>query len=600
MSPRAQRLRAAAPWAACALIALVYWPILRGGFVWDDKIAFVDAAWLRQGDAWLHYAWVGISGSVNYFRPLVVALYTAEVRAFDLAPWPMHLVSLLLHLLNTLLVGGLARRVLRAPQPTFWPALAMLLYGLHPVLVEPVAWISCQYDMVATLFVLAALYANLALEGTVRRAFAVGAAFLLAAAAKESAACLPPLLLLFDLEREGRDGRPWRDALAALWRRQRAVYLAVLVAAALYLIARRAALGHLVAPIGNVTPLSFAHLQKMCATYLAYWRLALWPMAGLGPLHVVDEGVFARVDSVRLAVDVGALSIAALGVVAFLRRNAVGALILCFSAALLPVLNLVPTLFVESLYHERYAMIALGMACVWFPLLLGRGFAHHSGARRLRPVAFALGAFWLAGCALNIRVTLPLWSDELRLWQWALRLDPASIVAKDHLLAEYMGQDDRAQVDAIVRDVLDHDLPCPNCLLNAAFATITEGDAARAQLALDRLGARPEAVTNARILHGYILAQGELAELRGQFADAEEAYRAAQQTDPLDPVPPLRLALLFARQDRATEARSIGDTALALFAPGERPSRREQIEAAIRAGAAAPAPPSAPTPTPPG
>lgn len=591
MPAAGERLRAAAPWAVCALVALVYWPVLSGGFVWDDKIAFVDSAWLRHGNDWLHYAWRGISGSVNYFRPLVVALYTAEVRGFELAPWPMHFTSLLLHLVNTLLVGALARRVLHAPRATFWPALAMLLYGLHPVLVEPVAWISCQYDLVATLFVLAALYANLALQRSLWRALAVGTAFLLAAGAKESAACLPPLVLLFDLEREARGGAPWRSVAAAVWRRQRAVYAALLCAGAVYLLARRAALGHLMQPIGDVAPFSFAHLQKVCATYLAYWRMTLWPMSGLGPLHEIDDGTFARLDPARLGADAAALAIAVLGAVAFLRRRALGALILTFSAALLPVLNLVPTLFVESLYHERYAMIAIAMACLWLPRVLA-GALDGGVAARWRPLALALAAIWLAVGALNIRVTLPLWSDELRLWQWALRQNPDSIMAKDQLLAESMARENREQVDRLVRDVLEHDLPCPNCLLNAAKATIAEGDATRAELALTRLGARPEAVTNARTLHGYILARAELAELRRQWDDAEEGYRAAIQTDPLDPAPHWRLALLCAAREREAEARSEGAAAIALYPAGQHAARQQELEAAIRAAAAAPAAPA--------
>jgi hypothetical protein len=311
-------------------------------------------------------------------------------------------------------------------------------------------------------------------------------------------------------------------------------------------------------------------------------------------LHEIDAGVFARVDAPRLATDAGALLIAAGGLVAFLRRHALGALILCFSAALLPVLNLVPTLFVESLYHERYAMIAIGMVCLWLPRVLSNALQARPELPRLQSAALAFAALWLAGCALNIRSTLPLWSDELRLWQWALRQNPDSIMAKDQLLAEYMARENRPQVDLLVHDVLEHDLPCPNCLLNAALATIAEGDATRAELALTRLGARPEAVTNARILHGYVLARAELAELQRQWDDAEEGYRAAVETDPLDPSPHWRLALLLAARQREDAARSEGAAALALYPPDRRAARQQELEAAIRAAAAAPAAPVPP------
>ncbi len=95
------------------IIALIYWPVSVAGFVWDDKILFSNAAWLRYGDDWWHFIFQNdhYDWATFYFRPLVVALYVGEVRAFDVAPGPMHLVSLGIHLANTLLVGALAMRL---------------------------------------------------------------------------------------------------------------------------------------------------------------------------------------------------------------------------------------------------------------------------------------------------------------------------------------------------------------------------------------------------------------------------------------------------------------------------------------------------------
>ncbi|MDE1886465.1 MAG: hypothetical protein KGH92_11240, partial [Xanthomonadaceae bacterium] len=131
------RVRVTWVWLAAAVLAataFVYWPVYHAGFVWVDKICFYDNAWLRQGDAWTHLVFRNFYDWVNYFRPLVIALFVAEVRIFDVAPGPMHLVSLALHLANTLLVGLLARtlRDTRTETPTAraLTILAMLIYGL--------------------------------------------------------------------------------------------------------------------------------------------------------------------------------------------------------------------------------------------------------------------------------------------------------------------------------------------------------------------------------------------------------------------------------------------------------------------------------------
>src|SRR5580765_7213693 len=105
-----RRVRTAAgALAILALIAVIYWPVRHGVFIWDDTSSLHDNAWLR-GDAWKE-VFRGFGGWINYFRPLVVLLFAVEIRAFDVTPGPMHLVSLGMHLADTLLVGLLALRL---------------------------------------------------------------------------------------------------------------------------------------------------------------------------------------------------------------------------------------------------------------------------------------------------------------------------------------------------------------------------------------------------------------------------------------------------------------------------------------------------------
>ncbi|HZP67269.1 MAG TPA: hypothetical protein VFB32_13285 [Rudaea sp.] len=567
--------------AAGVLVAVVgvYWPVAHAGFVWDDKSAFHDVAWLRYGDAWWGFLLHGLNGWINYFRPLVIALFTAEVRAFDVAPGPMHLVSLVLHLADTVLVGLLAQRLAalhgRTPR-RYTAAAAMLVYGMHPALVEPVVWISCQFELVATLFVLLALYCNLAIASPLRRAAAVAGCFLLAACAKESAAALPLLLLIVDFVAD-YDDAGLAPTLRRISRNRRGVYAAVLLAGLAYLAARYAALGHLLAPAGGAPLPGFARLQKICYAYANYWRIAVLPI-GAGPLHVVDDAAFSAIAPRLFAADLASVAIAALGIVGLRKGQAWGAAILAFSAALLPVLHIVPVDFVESVYHERYVMLALGVGCAWLPAAIG-GF----GARvpLARVVGGVLALAWLVFAVADIRVTVPLWSDELALWQWALREDPDSIIAKDHLLTEYMSRGDEADARALATALVRAGTDCPNCMLNAAYVELMAGDLALASQALDRLKSSAAITYDPRLLHGYILASGELRAVQNDFAGAEDAYRDAIATDAYDPMPYTELALLLAKQARYAEARAAADKALALFAPDERARRSKVFDALI-------------------
>src|SRR5437868_8913557 len=73
-----------------ALIFLVYWPVHVAEFIWDDAACLNDAAALRQGDNWTTFIFHGFCEWTNYFRPLVVGFFAAEVRVFDVRPGPMH------------------------------------------------------------------------------------------------------------------------------------------------------------------------------------------------------------------------------------------------------------------------------------------------------------------------------------------------------------------------------------------------------------------------------------------------------------------------------------------------------------------------------
>lgn len=583
----AKRIGALPPWVLFALVlavtAIVYWPVRHAGFVWDDKSTFLETASLRGGD-WWHYLFAGVNDWLNYFRPLVLALYSAEIHLFGATPMPLHLVSLALHLANTLLVGSLASRLQRntpATHSRFAIALAMLAYGLHPALVEPVVWISCQYDLVATLFVLLALWLNLVVARPVPRAVAVATCFFLAACAKESAACLPLLLVLFDAYAP-TGTRLDRDVLQRLWRRQRLVYAGVLIAGIVYLALRDLALGHLVKTVGGEHLFSFAHFQKICYTYLSYWRICLWPMADLGPLHIVDASRFARHDMAMLAIDAASVLIAGAGIVLFLKGRPAGALILAFTLALAPVLNIVPTLFVESLYHERYAMLAIAMSAAWLPAVLSAAMRHNATLSVPR-VALALAVSgWLIAATLNVRVTIPLWADELDLWQWALRQNPGSVVAEDHLLSEYTSRGDLVRARALAANLLKDKRRCANCLLNVAYLAIADGDAGRATLALARIrNEGMDLLYEPGLRQGFMLATGELEVLNGAFADAESSFHDAIASSPLDPAPYVQLAYLLARQGRLPEARAAADRAIELFAPAERAKNRRLLDAAI-------------------
>jgi hypothetical protein len=593
MIARTWRFRAAFTTISIAVLALifaVYWPVHDAGLVWDDKTQLRDARLLHASN-WLQFIFQLNFDWSNYFRPLGVLLFAAEARTFAVSPGPMHLVSLGIHLTNAILVGAMARASL--PQPIsrangiLLPCLATLLFGLHPLLVEPVVWIAGQVDQLVTLFMLLGLLANVTLQHNVVRAAVVGLCFFLAACDKEAAVSFPLLLFVFDWMRPaGGDGlnQPWQSALAGRLRRQWLVYVSVLAAGLGYLALRFWGLGFLVSNYGHETSLSWSRLQLVCYTYLEYWRLIAWPMFGLGPIHMVPTEHFAQLSAVSLASDAAAIALAAFGMVLFWKHKPLGGLIAGVTGALFPVLHILPIDFESSIYHDRYAITAVAIACIFVPLVVSEVLAQYTPSRKKVVLAALIGTVWLFMAMLNVRVTVPLWSDELRLWQWALRENPGSLVAEDHLLSTYLENNDVSHAQIVADALMKDGRSCANCMLNVAYLAVLRGDAERATLALQSAkSALGKLAPTRREWLGYILLSGNVATLRHEFSDAEEAYQAAISLAPSSPDARMSLAYLLAEEGRIDEARRTADAALALSAPDERQSRRRDFEEALTA-----------------
>jgi hypothetical protein len=589
----AKRIGTLPPWVLfagiLAIVVAVYWPVHAAGLVWDDRFYLHDRAWLRQGNRWMQIILHGFPdwGGV-YFRPLGVALFTAEVRLFDTAPLAMHMTSLGLHLSNTLLVGTIARKWLAAWKPTANPAhfacLGMLLYGLHPAIIEPVAWISSQFDLLVTLFTLLGILANLALSNVLARSLVVAACFFLAACSKESAASFPLLLLVTDWLGPGTAAPP-SPRFAVVLRRQWPVYLSMLAAGVAYLILRHAGVGPLIATNGHAATFSLSQLQQAGLAYLDYWKLLLWPMTGLNPIHPWPHWLSSGVGWQAFAVIFSAVCLAGLSAWLLYKRRPLGGLMSGFAAALLPVLHIAPIHFDDSIYHERYATTAIAYVCSLLPLVLAQTIKRHAPRTPIAACFLIAGTAWLLLAAVNIRATLPLWSNEVHLWRWALAQNPESVLAKNYLLSTYIEQGDITQAQPLADALLREGHSCPQCMLNVAFLALTQRDAQRAAYALQQAQPAAQAAqAQHALVMGYTLALGNLYELEQRLLDAEKAYRTAIAMEPSSPEAYMNLALLQARTGNADSAKQSLDIALSLSATdAERARRRREFAATIKA-----------------
>lgn len=192
-------------WAAAffaVLAALVYGQMLSQGFVrWDDGLLILENPIVHSLTPWS--IWKAFTTyDPELYIPATFVTYQLSWLVGGGAAWPFHLASLLIHLGSAWLVMLLAQSLSRR----WWAGLfAGLVFLVHPLNTEAVAWASGMKDVLSTLFwLLAVLWYVEWRDGDDRKYWRSVAAFALALMAKATVIGLPVALLLLDWARGRR------------------------------------------------------------------------------------------------------------------------------------------------------------------------------------------------------------------------------------------------------------------------------------------------------------------------------------------------------------------------------------------------------------
>ena len=199
------------------IIAATVWayvPAIRGGFIWnDDTYVSKNAVLTRAGGFWQIWSlrWKSkptgqeyLTGYTEQYYPLVFSSFWLESCLWGNSnPMGFHVVNVLLHIANALLIWLICRRL-----GFSWGLLAGAVFALHPVEVESVAWITERKNVLSGLFYLLAVLSYLRFDKSGRKLFYLGAfgCFVLALLSKTVTCTLPMVLLLLLWLRHGRIG----------------------------------------------------------------------------------------------------------------------------------------------------------------------------------------------------------------------------------------------------------------------------------------------------------------------------------------------------------------------------------------------------------
>lgn len=450
---------------------LVYLPSLRNGFVlYDDDQYILNNRFIRSLDpAFLRKAFTTVVAA--NWHPLTVISYAVDYRLWGLNPFCYHLENTVLHALNALLVALLASKLYgiasgadkdNGSSRAFAGLAAALLFALHPLHVESVAWVSERKDVLYAFFFLLSVLSYMRYADTGRGKglyyLLSLALFALSLMCKPMAITLPLVLLILDFYPLGRFHDAFTNFRVVA---EKLPFFALSAAsAALTIWAQRT--GAILPSLGMI-PLG-ERAAGAVRGYAFYVYKTVLPV-NLAPFYPRP----APADAFDHVFAVSALAVLSLTVLVFWsRRKAFIAAWLYYVVTLVPVIGILQA--GDQAAADRYTYLPL----LGFFILAGAFCANLFRTRKGAAMALLLAAA-IPLAALTVRQE-GVWKDSLSLWSREIEIYPKVPRAFNQRGVAYMELGGYAQAIDDLSNAIRLDSGIPRFYYNRANAYSAIGD----------------------------------------------------------------------------------------------------------------------------
>ncbi len=388
-----------------AVPILLYMRVCHFAFLnWDDQIYIIDNPWIQSLTV-PNLRAILTPGTFELellYIPVTYLSFMLEIAAFGLDAGSLHLTNVYLHAFNTILIFLMLQRLTRQPFPAF---AAALLFAVHPLQVETVAWVMGRKDLLATCFSLMSIliWLRWMKTGSARTFAAVVLCVAAAALAKPTAVVVPVILVfVFWLERRRLELRPCLYVLPS-----------VLVVAAPVLVAESVA----TMPV-DIATFRLFYVPGIVCGWLSRFLLLDPPQAYYS---LSQANAAANIVLLYFA----PLALLALTAVVATRRRwwRLGFGLAFVVVAALPALSILCLMNREYVTADRYGYFSLIGMFMILSLPLGRcGSA-------VRAVYAGILVAWAAVAVLATHAQIDVWRNSESLWSHVLQLDPMNPTA---------------------------------------------------------------------------------------------------------------------------------------------------------------------------
>ena len=441
----------------CSLLALatlaIFLPATGYDFVqYDDAEYILNNSTVQKGLTWWGLVWSFVDVHVFNWHPVTWLSHMLDCQLFGLHAGGHHLVSVLLHCANVVLLFLLLRSMTGA----FWRSIfAAALFAWHPLRVESVAWISERKDVLSGFFFLLTLLAyvryvrqrnesvKISVENfpsafrfcSYRWSFIL---FTLGLLSKSMLVTLPFVLLLIDFWPLNRCTQPFGLNRNLLIEKIPFFFLSTAVSAVTFLAQKR-----IVVAVQSDGPPD--RLWNVLVSYTRYLEKFIWPQ-DLTVLYLRPQSLSFESKIVAALVLLG---ISAFVIVKIRQRSYLAVGWFWFLGMLIPVIGFVQV-GLQSIADRYTYLPSIGLA-----LMLAWG-GHDVAAllmapRKKRFVLGALGPTILLACAVVSRHQLEYWANTKTLMEHALKINPNNYVAHINLGVYFSRQYQTEEAEAHYR-----------------------------------------------------------------------------------------------------------------------------------------------------
>lgn len=434
MSERARTLTFAAAVLGAAFAAHIF--SVQNDFVYFDDDTYVyENRHVKNGLTIETIRWAFTTGHAANYHPITWLSHMADVSLWGLDPMGHHLTNVLLHAASSCLLFFVLLRLTGAKPESFAVA---LIFAVHPLHVESVAWVSERKDLLCAFFTLVALnaYGRYVRNRTGASYASMCAALVGALLSKPMAATFPFLLLVVDywpLQRmhDMSLGETWAIRLRRLVTEKVPLFALVACSCVVTFIVQRR--GGAMNPTYRLSAIDrFENAIVSYARYLAKLYLPL----DLSPIYPIPPNGPALWSGVAA----GALLLVVSVAVWSMRKRAPYLLAgwMWYVGMLVPVIGIVQIGYATMADRYMYLpMTGILVAMVWSFGAVARAY----GTERVNRTGLAFGLLGLLGLVSLSQQQTAVWHDSESLFRHAIAVTENNAEAHAHLGIWYLQQD---------------------------------------------------------------------------------------------------------------------------------------------------------------